>query len=318
MRPPVGPSPPRRWRPGFGLGLLLGASLGLLVAMLLVWQLAPRPGLLRGRLQALPHQFAATTRPCPLQPRVVAIFGQSHAGNGIEPRFSGSIPANLLQFDWKQNRCAVFREPLLGADDDGGHLFTPTLVALARRHPRTPVLVVPFASGGSSVLHWAYGYLARQNELVLALLQARRLAPALFLWHQGEKDAAIAGLQPDALRQVPPLRAPEPTDFDFGLRRADAEAALHLVVQRNLEAFPQARFGLALASRCGNRPPDAAIRAAQAAVAAADPRVFVYADTDRLHGERWRYDHCHLNQAAAAALATEIQSLLEPILFPPR
>ena len=305
------------WRLGLGLGLLLGLPLGALLALPLVWQLAPRPGLLRGHLQALPHQRAASTLPCPGVARVVAIFGQSHAANWISPPYSGPIPANLLQFDWKQNRCAPYREPLLGSDNEAGTLFTPTLVALARRHPNTPLLVASFARGGSSVLDWAYGYLARQNELVLDQLRARSLTPALFLWHQGEKDAAVAGLSPQALRRVPPLMLPEPAEFDFGLRQNDAQAALAQVVRRNLAAAPSAHFGLALASRCADRPPDPAIRAAQAAVAAAEPRAFVYADTDRLDGPRWRSDRCHLNQAAAQALAAPLQSQFEPLLFAP-
>lgn len=108
---------------------------------------------------------------------------------------------------------------------------------------------------------------------------------------------------------------PDPAHFDFGLRSHDAEAALRRVVHRNLDYNPKARFGLALASRCGNRPPDPAIRAAQAAVAESDARVFVYADTDNFYGKRWRYDHCHLNQATAQALVSDLAGRLELFLI---
>ncbi|MFO0017570.1 MAG: hypothetical protein ACK52U_13570 [Synechococcaceae cyanobacterium] len=311
LKPPGG-----RWtlRPALalGLGLLLGLPLGILLA----WRLAPRPRWLAGQLQALHHQLPLSPMPCPRDAAVLVVFGQSHAANWIEPRYSGPIPANLLQYDWKRDLCLPYREPLLGSDHQGGALLTPALVTLARRQPR-PLLVAPLARGGSSVLEWAYGDLSYLNALVLRQLRARALLPSLFLWHQGEKDAARPGLGEDDLRRVPALMLSDPDDFPFGLRQADAASALRRVVARNLEAAPQARFGIALASACGLQPPDPRIRAAQRTVIASDPRLFELVDSDRLLGRRWRYDDCHLSQEAVQVLTPAIVANLARQLPPP-
>ena len=119
------------------------------------------------------------------------------------------------------------------------------------------------------------------------------------------------------MRRVPALMLSDPDDFPFGQRQADAAAALRRVVARNLEAAPQARFGIALASACGLQPPDPRIRAAQRAVIASDPRLFELVDSDRLLGRRWRYDDCHLNQEAVQVLTPAIVANLARQLPPP-
>ncbi|MEB3201091.1 MAG: glycosyltransferase [Synechococcaceae cyanobacterium] len=303
-----------RWWGGLA-GLLAGLLLGVPLGLLLAWQLAPRPRWLAGQVQALHHQLPLRPVPCPRDAAVLVVLGQSHAANWIEPRYSGAIPANLLQYDWKRDLCLPYREPLLGSDHNGGALLTPALVALARRQPR-PLLVAPLARGGSSVLEWAYGDLSHQNALVLRQLQARSLTPTLFLWHQGEKDAARPGLRPEDLRRVPALMLSDPDDFPFGLRQADAAAALQRVVERNLAAAPRARFGIALASACGLQPPDPRLRAAQRQVIASDPRLFLLVDSDRLIGRRWRYDHCHLSQEAVQVLTPSLVATLSRQLGP--
>ena len=315
MRPRI-PSP-RAWlsagwwrpRPALALGLGLGLLLGLPLGVLLAWRWAPRPRWLHAQVQWQHYQLPLSPVPCPRDAAVLVVFGQSHAANWIEPRYSGPIPANLLQYDWKRDLCLPYREPLLGSDHNGGALLTPALVTLARRQSR-PLLVAPLARGGSSVLEWAYGDLSYLNALVLRQLRARALVPSLFLWHQGEKDAARPGLGADDLRRVPALMLSDPNDFPFGLRQADAAAALQRVVASNLAVAPQARFGIALASACGLQPPDPRIRAAQRQVIASDPRLFLLVDSDRLLGRRWRYDDCHLSQEAVQVLTPSIVASL--------
>lgn len=175
--------------------LLIGIALGLLGGVFFAWHFAPRPSFLKGLLRSLPQELISLPRPCPEQASVVAIFGQSNASNWIVPAYTGTIPSNLLQYDWKRNRCAVYREPLLGNDNSAGSLFTPTLVALARKRPSHSFLVVPFARGGSSVLDWAYGYLSRQNELVLDQLIARGLPPNIFFMAPGRERCSCGRAQ---------------------------------------------------------------------------------------------------------------------------
>ena len=46
----------------------------------------------------------------------IGIFGQSNATNTVYPPASIAFPENLLQFDWRSQKCYAYQEPLLGAD----------------------------------------------------------------------------------------------------------------------------------------------------------------------------------------------------------
>ena len=224
---------------------------------------------------------------CPRAAQVVLSFGQSNAANSVRPRLGRSWPANLLQYDWRRDRCLPYREPLAGSDGQGGHSLSPLLRQLAAGSSR-PVLLVPFASGSSSVRDWAYGPLAGRQALVLERLRRRQLAPALVFWHQGESDAGPPGVRGAGGRP---------------LTRQAYGAALGLVVQRTRAVFPGARFGIALVSRCRDGGPWPPIRAAQRQLAAASPGAFVSADSDQVWGGLSRYDGCHFSPDGARRLS---------------
>ena len=232
---------------------------------------------------------------CPRSALVVLSFGQSNAANSVLPRLGRSWPANLLQYDWRRDRCLPYREPLAGSDGQGGHPLSPLLRQLAGRSSR-PVLLVPFASGSSSVGDWAYGPLARRQALVLARLRRRQLAPALVFWHQGESDAGPPGTRGAGGRP---------------LSRQAYGQALGLVVQRTRAVFPGARFGIALVSRCRHGGPWPPIREAQRQLAAASPGAFVSADSDQVWGGFSRYDGCHFSPDGARRLSALTLAALE-------
>lgn len=232
---------------------------------------------------------AAAIRPlaCPRRALVIASFGQSNAANSVRPRLPQTWPANLLQYDWRLDRCLPYREPLRGTDGEGGYALSPLLRQLAMEH-RGPLLLVPFARGASSVLDWSEGPLAERQALVLARLRQRQLPPAVVLWHQGESDAGPPGAEAAGGQT---------------LSGAAYGAALRQVLQRTRAVFPGARLGIALVSRCRDGGPWPPLRQAQRQLAATVPGGFVSADSDRVWGGLSRYDQCHFSPIGAQRLS---------------
>lgn len=286
----------RLWPPGLLIGALLIGALAAAVAFS-----GRGGGLFTHALVALQPLLdraapaAGGPLPCPRQALVILSFGQSNAANSVRPRLPQTWPANLLQYDWQRDRCLPYREPLQGSDGQGGHALSPLLRQLARRRSE-PLLLVPFARGGSSVRDWADGPLARRQALVLKRLQQRRLTPALALWHQGESDAGPAGAMAAAGRP---------------LSGAAYGAALRRVVERTRTVFPQVRFGIALVSRCRDGGPWPPIRAAQRQQALATPGGFVSADSDQIWGGLSRYDGCHFSPLGGERLSALTLAAIE-------
>lgn len=299
---------------GAGTGFLLGLKWRALQVRLLLplaRQLAGSAG-----PPAAPPDLAVL--PCPRQALTLLSFGQSNAANSVQPLAPLAIPANLLQYDWKSGRCHPYREPLLNADGAGGTALTYALVPLAAQR-RTPVLVVAYGRGASSVLEWAWGYLSAQHRLVLEQLQRDGLRPDLALWHQGEADARQPGADPQAFRALPPFTPPSPGQFPLGLERQAYRLALQQVVDRSRAAFPGLRFGVALATRCYEAPPWEPVRQAQRDVVAATPGAFVSADSDAVWGGGRRYDDCHFSDRGALELGEQYGRAISRVLAdPPR
>lgn len=251
-------------------------------------------------------------RPCPAGDSLaVAYFGQSNATNTVFPPASIQYPENLLQFDWKSQRCYAYQEPLLGADFEMGNSITYVAAELAQNTDRA-VVVIPFGFGPSSVLNWGYGQGALLHELVLERIQAQGFSPQLFLWHQGETDAAVHGADAVDVARTGYFKRPD-NRFDYlpssqGLSRELYRDALDTVVERTFSKFPDAHFGIALASLapCLNRhEPWQPLRQAQQDVADAHPNAFISADSDAISGQANRHDSCHFSQAGAKLLSQQ-------------
>jgi hypothetical protein len=276
----------------------------------------PLRELLLSQLKPKNEQILASYRSvsCPPNAIVIAHFGQSNAANYVQPQASIDIPDNLVQYDWKSDQYFGYQEPLLGADGCWGNVLTYAAVAIAQASSR-PVIVVPWGVGGSSVVDWADGNLSYQHDLVLERLRRRNLVPQIFLWHQGESDAGPMG-SGEAWASVPYFSDPSSLGFRFGLTTAIYERALTVIIHKTLGAFPDARFGVALASRCESlrATPYEPVRQAQQHVAAIDGRVFIAADSDRVWGPAYRYDGCHFSALGAQTLANDYYRAIAPIL----
>jgi hypothetical protein len=212
-------------------------------------------------------------------------------------------PRNLKQL-YGECRALIFP----GEEDAG---ITP-LEAQASGRP-----VVAYGRGASSVLEWAWGYLGAQHRLVLEQLQRDGIRPDLALWHQGEADARQPGADPQAFRTVPPFTPPSPGQFPLGLEREGYRTALQAVVTRSRAAFPQLRFGVALASRCYEALPWEPVRQAQRDVVGATPGAFISADSDAVWGFGLRYDDCHFSARGAQALGEQYRRSISRALADP-
>ena len=211
---------------------------------------------------------------CPENPMTIATFGQSNSANSMTEKSDVEITSNLYQYDWKSQSCYLYKEPLLGASGTKGNVITYTAIKMANNSSK-PIVIIPFGVGGTSVLEWAYGDLSHQYQIVMKRIKESGLSPMIFLWHQGESDS---NLPEDA--------------YYYALRK---------IVESTFNSFPQSSFGIALATRCGNKPWNP-VRSAQARISQDLPNTFISADSDKITGLDKRPDNCHFSAKGASEL----------------
>ena len=211
---------------------------------------------------------------CPVNPITIATFGQSNSANAMTEKSDVAIPSNLYQYDWKSRSCYIYKEPLLGTNGTRGNVVTYTATKMANNSNK-PIVIIPFGFTGTSVLQWAYGDLSRQHQIVMKRVQESGLSPRIFLWHQGESDSNL----------------PEEVYYN----------ALKKIVGQTFNSFPQSLFGIALATRCGNKPWNP-VRSAQIRISQDLPNSFISADSDKITGLDKRPDNCHFSAKGAAEL----------------
>ena len=63
---------------------------------------------------------------CPNSSFKIAYFGQSNSANSVNEISRLNIPKNLYQYNWKDNNCYRYKEPLLGSGGNNGNTITPS------------------------------------------------------------------------------------------------------------------------------------------------------------------------------------------------
>ena len=200
---------------------------------------------------------------------VLLAFGQSNSANhGLERHRPGP---GVYNFNLHDGRCYRARDPLLGATETGGSVWTrlADLLIAAGHHRR--VLIAPVGVGGSSIRRWVPGGdLADRVPRAVAGLRAQGLRVSHMVWHQGEQDT-----------------------FEGMDRRSYVDHFGRLVAAvRGLGV--EAPIYVAVASLCHNDG-SAAIRAAQRALPDLFAGVRRGPDTDTLDRVADRYDGCHFS-----------------------
>lgn len=215
--------------------------------------------------------------PAPARPRVMValVFGQSNAGNwGESQRVAGPRVFNFFR-----GRYERARDPLPGANGNGGSVWTRLGDKLIATKLYDRVVFVPASIGATEIAQWAPGGILHK-DLLRNVREARqaRLVFTHLLWHQGESDAVLGTSAEDYQRRF--------LDMLEAIRALGVDAP----------AF------VAIATRCGQYPPNETIRAAQ--IGLADPKlgIFLGPDTDQL-GPEYRYDGCHFSDLGLEAHA---------------
>lgn len=255
---------------------------------------------------------------CPKNGITLATFGQSNSANSVRPLASDAKHVNLFQYDWKSGKCYEYKEPLLGTNGNGGNVITHTAIKLAENSSK-PVIVAPFGVGGTSVLQWAYGYLAYQQDIVLSNMKRDGINPQVFLWHQGEWDARRDGLIPEDLLSkdkenfwLDDVRVRN--DSPLGLLKVSYADALQIILNKIRKNFPDSHFGVALVSRCSGRGQWEPIRQAQREIVQINKNAFISADSDKIYSEVTRYDGCHFSQEGAKQLGKQYFGAISKVL----
>lgn len=171
------------------------------------------------------------------------------------------------------------RDPLPGANGEGGSPWTRLGDKLIAAGLYDRVVFVPAAIGATEIAQWAPGGILHED--LLRNVREAQQAGFVFthlLWHQGESDAYLKTSKRDyQARFLGMLNA---------IRGLGVKAP----------AF------VAVATRCGDYPPNAAVRAAQIGLRNRKLGIYAGPDTDQL-GLEFRHDGCHFSNAGLEAHA---------------
>jgi len=239
---------------------------------------------------------------CPLEYKAIALFGQSNSANRINrPQGLKRIDdGKTFMWDWSTRRCYSYREPVVGTDGDGmGNIITGAILDVRKQDQYTNLIIVAFGYGGTSVFTWSHGYESIRLDEVLSGLKAARIEPSLFLWHQGESDAMEEIYFPEKVSAYGLEIAPKKKFYSM---------ALDMIVNKVHSAFPNARFGIAIASICQNNGSDE-VRAAQRAVQQRYAWTVLSSDTDAL-GSEYRSADCHFNEKGESSIASDYAKVI--------
>jgi hypothetical protein len=214
---------------------------------------------------------------------VIVTGGQSNAANAFsDPLLADPAAQALMMHD---GHCYRLRDPVLGATDHGGSLWTGLGSALWRATGR-PVVFINGAVGGSQLGDWLDDRSRYRQRLMaeVAMAQQVGLVPDYVMWIQGETDAAVLidpQLYVEQMRQL--------------VDRFDASGV-----------FPADTPWIVFRStRCKHRPGNGPeIDAAVTRWALHFPRIVLGPLASAL-GDDMRRDQCHFNGAGRAELIRE-------------
>ena len=208
---------------------------------------------------------------CPAQTSTTMValaFGQSNSANSEQVRHSSTRVINYFR-----GKCYLAQDPLLGATNTEGTVWTLMGDKLLDKDRFTDVILIAAGVGGTSVRQWV-----EEPWLENAMKQPYSITH--FLWHQGEEDMFEHTSQ-----------------TDYALR-------LKTVIERTKAQYPASQFWVSIASICKG-PPDPEIEAAQQSVIGSG--VFQGPNTDLIPN---RYDGCHFNGTGQELIASAWAALL--------
>jgi hypothetical protein len=214
---------------------------------------------------------------------VALVFGQSNASNVGRNRKRASERV-LNFFEGKLYRA---EDPLLGADDVYGSVWTRLGDLLVEQKIYDRVVVIPVAISGSVISRWR-----PEGDIHPLLLHRLRDAKAggltitHLLWHQGEADAKRHTSKKDYQDSFLAMLS--------GIRSEGVSAPIYVSV----------------ATRCVRQRLDPIIQSAQRDLVDPEKGILAGPNTDTL-GFEYRYDGCHfLDEGLDAAARLWLEALL--------
>jgi len=211
------------------------------------------------------------------QPRIMValVFGQSNAANFGETRHAAGRNVYVLH----RGRLYAARDPLRGANGEGGSVWSRLGDKLIAEGLFDTVIFVPAAVGGTEIARWTpdgdlFPLIARAIDDV----QRRKLKFTHLLWHQGESDAVLFTHPREYQKRFLEMLA--------GIRARGVDAPVYVAV----------------ATRCGQYPVNPDIQWAQRDLVNPAAGILPGPDTDLLD-ETFRYDGCHFSSAGLEAHA---------------
>lgn len=219
-------------------------------------------------LQGLSAQLSPASAQ-PRKPRVMValVFGQSNAANFGETRHAARRNVYVLHRGWLYPA----RDPLRGANGEGGSVWTRLGDKLIAEGLFDTVIFVPAAIGGAEIARWTpdgdlFPLVARAIDDV----QRRRLKFTHLLWHQGESDAVLFTHPRDYQQRFLEMLA--------AIRARGVDAPVYVAV----------------ATRCGQYPVNPDIQWAQRDLVNPAAGILPGPDTDLLD-DTFRHDGCHFS-----------------------
>jgi lysophospholipase L1-like esterase len=212
---------------------------------------------------------------------VILTFGQSNAANAGSGRYTSRHSVYTFNiFDMNYYRAV---DPLPGATNDGGSVWSRLGDKLIEDGVFRSVLFVPIAAGGSYLKDWSDGYCHRRLKLALARLKRAGIHVDMLCWHQGEADAN---------------RVMTTTEEYID--------GFHRIAQQIRSAGVQAPIYVAVASVCANDVHPCQnhdqVRNAQQKLVSLRDGLLPGPDTDQFTGD-FRQDGCHFSEKGLEAVA---------------
>jgi len=206
---------------------------------------------------------------------VLLVMGQSNAANAGSELFSSPC---INTFNFYQGKYYPLKDPLLGANGNGGSVWSRLGYMLIENNFANVVIVAPVAVGGTTIEQWISG--GDLNYLIgetIGHLNAANLTVTHVLWHQGESNNSI----------LYPNSTPAQNAMTYA-------SNFRLLVDHLRNLGIQSPIFPAVATRCADLTPDVYLQQAQQNLAVDSLGVFNGPNTDIL-GLEYRYDECHFN-----------------------
>ncbi|MGI0488671.1 sialate O-acetylesterase [Pantanalinema rosaneae CENA516] len=198
---------------------------------------------------------------------VALAFGQSNSANFGNQRRT----AQASVYHFHAGNCYRAADPLLGADGNGGSVWTRLGDKIVQQGLFDHVLFASIGLGGSEIRRWTPGGdLHPRLTTTIQQLTTAGFGITHLLWHQGETDAALG----------------TPTEIYQHRFTAMLESIRSTGVQ--------APIYVSIASRCEEILPQPSIQAAQRALVNPAQGILPGPNTDELDGAD-RYDRCHFS-----------------------